>query len=433
MGQYFRDFSGDAVGTFPSGFTQILGADLYRVQQDSFDKYLEITGGADKTNHWLVWDGALSPGDITDADLLVKYRCPGTGNVNFLPVSARYAPTGNQTICARHPFRVEGGIARDFSYSALSNVPISPPLASDGTWHFARLSVIGDTFKAKYWQEGESEPLAWDAEVTGGAVIGSGPVGLSRYGSATYHWAFIAVGTNGDPAPTGPVTSVDSLSANDISSASETSTATIDQTHSLSSTSVSSNSELTQPSLSSASTVDSLTAVDISSASQVSVPALGQIHNIAANDTASASETSAPTLRQAHDLTSVSIQSLSQVSSPSLQSVAGQDSIAANDVESASSTSEPALAQVHVLQSATVESSAETSSPAITQAHNLNSAGVSSASEVSSPTLIDASQVLTTPIKNTKATVSQSSYRAISVTTTYKAAIIQSDRRAGVA
>lgn len=223
------------------------------------------------------------------------------------------------------------------------------------------------------------------------------------------------------------------LSSDSLDSKSAVSTPTVVQTHQLTPLPVESPGELTQPSLSSASTVDSLTASDISSASQVSESAIGQIQNIAANGAESTSEASAPTLNQTHDLTSVSLQSLSQVSSSALTSVAGQDSLAANDVESASALSSPAIAQAHVLQPAMVESGTETSSTAIAQVHSLNSASASSASTASSPTLRDASQVLASPIKNTKATVSQSSYRAIAVTATYKAAIIQTDYKAEVA
>lgn len=65
--------------------------------------------------------------------------------------------------------------------------------------------------KYKTWWTDEAEPGAWSLEATSSTISapywGSGIVGFGRYesGAVEGRVAFIGVGTDGDPAPTGPV------------------------------------------------------------------------------------------------------------------------------------------------------------------------------------------------------------------------------------
>ena len=111
------------------------------------------------------------------------------------------------------------------------------------------------------------------------------------------------------------VASDQSLSADDVSSASETSSPVLTQNFSLSASDVSSASEISSPSLSEAA---ALSASDVSSATETSEPSVSQEHSLTASDISSTSEVDAPTVTQAHDFTADDVSSTSNVGSPSL-------------------------------------------------------------------------------------------------------------------
>lgn len=75
-----------------------------------------------------------------------------------------------------------------------------------GAWSWLEIAVAGTDIEFRAWVEGGERPesttsAATDASLSSG-VAGFGAPGA---GTATAHIRIISVGTNGDPAPTGPV------------------------------------------------------------------------------------------------------------------------------------------------------------------------------------------------------------------------------------
>lgn len=148
--------------------------------------------------------------------------------------------------------------------------------------------------------------------------------------------------------------------------------------------------------------VSELTADDVESASETSSPAVGQTHALAQTGVQSASQLSSPVLGQEHALTATSVQSASEVSSPAAFTGTG---LLAEDIESASEVSTPVLSsqpsvivtwvelaitipQIKNLTAVSVEAATEVSVPSIGMAHSLSANSVESASSVSVPRLV---------------------------------------------
>lgn len=177
----------------------------------------------------------------------------------------------------------------------------------------------------------------------------------------------------------------DSLTANDVESASEVSAPNVGQEHALTATSVESTSEVSAPVLSQ---IVALTADDVESTSEVTAPAVGQAHALTADDVESASEVTAPAVGQAHALTADDVEANSEVTAPAVGQV---HALSADDVESASEVTAPALTEVpfgaDVLNAEDIESASEVSAPVLAQVHVLTATSVQATSEVSTTVL----------------------------------------------
>ena len=75
--------------------------------------------------------------------------------------------------------------------------------SSDVIPHFWRLGVSGTTVSAKVWQGANPEPSAPQFEVTDSNIASGVPSFWQITGTTVCH--YFGVGTDGDPAPTGPV------------------------------------------------------------------------------------------------------------------------------------------------------------------------------------------------------------------------------------
>ena len=417
-------------------------------------------------------------GQFLDGQIVVKRRSPGNA-VNQRAGAALRIQTGEDTCYSSVAISPRSQELFSFVQSTRTSLGGFGSVADNDNYHWTRLEVSGNTIRVRSWDGGPSdEPVAWGIEIQNADITTAGYAGLKARTVSDGYYAWIGIGTNGDPAPTEePTAGTDNLTANDIESASQVSSPaitqihsfngadtesaaqvsdpaiaqahslngagaesatqvsapTVEQEHALTATSVESASEVTQPSLSTQSTTDSLSADDVEASSQVSAPTISQTHALAANDTEANSQTSQPSIAQEHGLTATSIESLSEVSQPALQAVAGTDSLAANDVEASSETESPSLAQVHALNPQTVEAGSAASTASVGQVHNLSAQSVSSESSVTNPTLRDASQVLKTPIRNTRAIASQTHYRAVDATPERRVGVRQTRYRIEVA
>jgi hypothetical protein len=71
--------------------------------------------------------------------------------------------------------------------------------------HYIRLRVQGTALKTKMWQAGSPEPSTWLVETTD-TVYSQGYVGFGAWNNYATNFIYdIGIGTNGDPAPTAPL------------------------------------------------------------------------------------------------------------------------------------------------------------------------------------------------------------------------------------
>ena len=177
----------------------------------------------------------------------------------------------------------------------------------------------------------------------------------------------------------------DTLTADDLQSASEVSQPVIGQTHGLNAGDIQAQSSVTQPTMGQ---THGLAADDLNSASSVSTPAVGQVHAFNATDVDAASEVTSPVIGQTHVITADDVQSAANVTQPNIGQVHG---LAADDLQSAATVSTPTLAEVAPGQDALtaddLNAESEVTTPTIGQTHNLAADDVQAQSSVTQPTL----------------------------------------------
>lgn len=130
---------------------------------------------------------------------------------------------------------------------------------------------------------------------------------------------------------------------------------------------------------------DPLTADDVSTSSDVSAPSVQETHVLSGSGPTSASVTGAPAVTQEHTLLSNGTASASDVSVPTATEGAGTNVLTADDVTSASDVSAPSVQETHVLAADGVFSQTTTSASSLGQGHGLAADGSTSSSEVGSP------------------------------------------------
>ncbi len=263
-----------------------------------------------------------------------------------------------------------GAVVFDFQHSSFNS----------GDWTYAINTVLVVTAKWFYWTieeaaaDTEDNLLADDVESaseTSTPVIGQTHV-------------ITVVSAESASETSAPVVGQEhTLLSTSVESASEVSTPAVVEVTPLLADDVESASEVTTPVIGQGHT---LAATSVESASETGTPAVGQEHVLLADDAESASEVSAPVVGQEHGLLSTSVESASEVSTPA---VAESNVLLADDVESASEVSVPAVGQEHVFLADDVESASEVSAPTMAQIHALIAGSVECATEVSAPVLVD--------------------------------------------
>jgi hypothetical protein len=104
-------------------------------------------------------------------------------------------------------------IGRQSSGTFTTLTSISASRASSTRYQF-RFRINGTTLSAKLWVDGASEPTTWQVSTSNSTITGAGRAGIfcrAIYPAMDYF--AIGIGTNGDAAPTAPVSVPDSLIA----------------------------------------------------------------------------------------------------------------------------------------------------------------------------------------------------------------------------
>lgn len=151
-------------------------------------------------------------GDSADVDLIVHMIVESVSSTAPGGLAARSTAVPNQDT-ANWYGGYSNGASSDIVRHIVDGVPTVLSNASSGvtqsSYHWRRLQITGTTIRQKVWAGNrEDEPGAWLHSVTD-TNYASGAVGLaSRGGSSNQGIIYVqrwAVGTDGDPAPTGPV------------------------------------------------------------------------------------------------------------------------------------------------------------------------------------------------------------------------------------
>ncbi len=92
----------------------------------------------------------------------------------------------------------------DGSFTEFATASIST--TTDMVWiRFGTVDNGSDVdLKARYWQDGNSEPSSWDIEETDtDPITATGYVGAESFAATTQQWDFVGIGDGFETAPTG--------------------------------------------------------------------------------------------------------------------------------------------------------------------------------------------------------------------------------------
>lgn len=197
------DFSDATVGSQPADWTQSWGSssgDFTVTDSGSVvgGKRLELSA-SDGARRALRW---TEPTEASDVELLGHVTVPSYDDAldDHCRLYARGSgSTGGETAyffsVMKDGFAIRSYANGDITTHWMGESP------SAGTKYRVRFRVTDSTLKVKTWEDGASEPSAWDGSVTDDAVTGTGWVGIGAYSNATQYWDAVTVGTAGATAP----------------------------------------------------------------------------------------------------------------------------------------------------------------------------------------------------------------------------------------
>jgi hypothetical protein len=213
MAQYYTDFSGDALGVAPAGWTQrwvTTGSPTYTVVAGG-----DYVGGqatrfiATTAAHRLFSNDAVDADvDRANAEVLTRQRISDTtgarGGACVRAVGT--ATTGTQS--AYRAWIADGNVLTLNSLllgtsTELGAFTLERNVTEDTNFFWMRLRADGTTISVKAWASGETEPVAWQISVTNASVAAAGWCGVfnSEAGTGdTVDIDVVSIATNGETA-----------------------------------------------------------------------------------------------------------------------------------------------------------------------------------------------------------------------------------------
>ena len=216
MAQYWTDFEGESVGEQPSSWTRRWATSSQFLIESDATASNGIAAKFEPTNtsntHRIVtWDDVDSDPDRDNVEIVCRFSSPVESNTERRcrllsrgsnPLSDRTGYVIGPAATASTSLRIVKYVSPDFSGIAESGW--------DGVgqdeWWLVRTRVSGNNLRLRVWKDGDPEPSAWDLEATDSDITDPGWVGVFIFdGSVITKVDWFGVGTDGDPAPTGPV------------------------------------------------------------------------------------------------------------------------------------------------------------------------------------------------------------------------------------
>lgn len=212
--QHAVDFTDDQVGEPPEGWTSWWNDSTFTVLDDPRRLRHDVQDRPDGDGRQSLVLDAVGDDGVVRGDVEISALVRGSGNAtvfqlglhisgdapdeaNAFYVDARLDGTGTN---ANH---VRIGRHRAGAFTLLNRAPV-PFTVKEDTWYRVVLQREGEMLRAKLWPDGEEEPDDWQV-IARDESFTEGRVGVMHFTAGTeIDWAFIGLGTGGEPAPRAP-------------------------------------------------------------------------------------------------------------------------------------------------------------------------------------------------------------------------------------
>lgn len=193
MAQYYTDFGGYTTGGDPSNWDQE-DCDLTVIEDASYTGGKALESDGNFTAGRVEWTDA---GTASTQECVVNVESPSTTTGCWLRGSTVDGTTVGYYAVA------ENGIIIGHRESNATTTTLGSGGSYSSSDIWIRFQADSTSLKARVWDDGDTEPSTWDVEVTD-SNFSSGWAGI-RVSGGTDQWDEVGVGTNGDSAPTSPV------------------------------------------------------------------------------------------------------------------------------------------------------------------------------------------------------------------------------------
>ena len=196
MAQYYTDFSNpNAASEWTSRWASVSSIS---VQSEGAENYLEIISGASSGRFFVSWDTVPSAAQV---NVLMRVSGSTDRRICARGSGASGSETGWTLGRRVNSARISRYLNGAFNDTANSDVFNS--VATDVV--FSEANLDGSILQWREWRTSDSAP-GWDISINNSGVSEAGQTGVFIFEAnrTLKVWSF-AVGTDGDPAPTGPV------------------------------------------------------------------------------------------------------------------------------------------------------------------------------------------------------------------------------------
>jgi hypothetical protein len=204
--QHQTDFSGATTGEPPLGWSvEWRDSDWQVVGTPPVLRHVVDAAGGRRALAWSVpGDGGLVHGDVEVFGVVrVEAPMPQTRFQLAVHLSGEAGSESAFYLDTRSDGTVRLNRYQSGTFGTLSSASL-PFAVEAGAWYRVVLRYRGHTLSGKVWPDGSAEPEGWQVETTS-TLFGNGRIGLAHFSpGAVNEWAWVSVGTGGEPAPRRP-------------------------------------------------------------------------------------------------------------------------------------------------------------------------------------------------------------------------------------
>ena len=197
MAQYYTDFSNpNAASEWTSRWASVSSIS---VQSEGTENYLEIISGASSGRFFVSWDTVPSAAQVN-----VLMRVSGSTDRRIFARGSGAAASETGWMLGRRTPN-DARVARYVNGELITDVDMTVFVSATSDMVFSEANLDGSSLQWREWLASDPAP-DWMASTDSSAISGAGQTGIFFFeaDTALKVWSF-AVGTDGDPAPAGPV------------------------------------------------------------------------------------------------------------------------------------------------------------------------------------------------------------------------------------